>query len=199
VVKKRKRGAAGSAVVAQARQIARDRLALGLSADKAIELERQWRATVTEDLLSSAREDAEYLETLNLSDLETLPPDYRMAIDAAHRAIAADLIERGERLSGALQKLVVELLRTPLPPSSIATYRKGQHSLNLIIWFTIENICEATNLPATRNRQQRSDKPSACSIVAEALAEGKTGCISEAAVEKIWEKFNKDINTKEFL
>jgi hypothetical protein len=196
VVKKRKRGTAESAVVAQARQIARDRLALGLSADKAIELERQWRAIVTEDFLSY-REDAEFLE--NLSDLEALPPDYRMAIDAALRAVAADLIERGERLSGALQKHVVELLRTPLPPSSVATYRKGQHARNLTIGFTIESICEATDLPATRNRQQRSDRPSACSIVAEALAEGKTGCISEAAVEKIWEKFKKDINTKDFF
>jgi hypothetical protein len=188
VVKKRKRGTAESAVVAQARQIARDGLARGLSADKAIELERQWRATLTEVFLWDS-EDAEFFE--KAPDLETLPPDYRMAIDEALRAVAADLIERGERLPGALQKHVVELLRTPLPSSSFATYRKGQHTRNLIIGLTIGSICDATDLPATRNRQQRSDKPSACSIVAEALAKEKAGCISEAAVEKIWEKFKK--------
>src|SRR5262249_15869242 len=126
--------------------------------------------------------------------------DYRMTIEASIRATAADLIERGKQLPSPLQKWVVALLRTPLPPSSFVTYRGGIHTRDEIIGFAIEHICRATNLPAIANRERRTCSPSACSIVAEALIEGKTGvCIGEAAVEKIWEKHKKNADKDEFL
>jgi hypothetical protein len=98
--------------------------------------------------------------------------------------LAADFVERGEPLPSSMREIVAHFLR--LPKRRPLRIRKGM-TRDYVVASAIAAVVAGTGLKPTRNKTQRLKEgtPSACLIVADALANQKIS-LSEDAVEKIW-------------
>jgi hypothetical protein len=105
--------------------------------------------------------------------------------------LAAALIERGETLRGPLQEFIVEFLRNPKEPRRGAGRRASSDltSRNMWIRYLITTILFRSKFPATRNEATKA-RPSAASIVRDALKTGAGIHLTEAAINKIWNDGN---------
>jgi len=113
--------------------------------------------------------------------------------DEALRRLAAEFLKRGETMPKALQDYIVEVLCAPLPPSKFTTLRGGRTSRDLSIAATVEEIAREFGLKPTRNASRA--QVSACSIVAEVLADLKIN-LSEDAVEHAWKEYRRYIKKR---
>ena len=101
-------------------------------------------------------------------------------------SLAAHLIERGEPLPEYLQSFIVRVLRRDpvFKPASKPGRKYGDLAhRDVFIQAAIKHVAEKWKFPATRRAMSR---PSAASIVQEALAKGAGVHLSEKAVDKIW-------------
>lgn len=105
--------------------------------------------------------------------------------------LAADHLETNRDLPPALKEFLIEVLRAK---DHDRQRKRGldpfaNHPRNFDIACTILNVASLRGFKATRNRATETD--SACSVVVQALA--RLGIhMSEANVEKIWERFAPD-------
>lgn len=107
--------------------------------------------------------------------------------------VAAILLERGDKLPQPLRSFIVEFLRNPnvgVRRGPGPNFYDLKHR-NLTIAFVILHIVETWKFPATRNRA--SKRPSAASIVQEALAKGAGIHQSESAINKTWKQFEPGV------
>ena len=109
--------------------------------------------------------------------------------------LAAALIERGETLRGPLREFIVEFLRNPKEPRRGAGRRASSDltSRNMWIRYLITTILFRSKFPATRNEatKEGTRRPSASSIVRDALETGAGIHLTEAAINKIWNVGNE--------
>jgi hypothetical protein len=102
-------------------------------------------------------------------------------------ALAAELLERGEPLTGPLKVFVVKTLRRD--PIFESPTKRGPRpndliERNLCICEAVEHIIKAWKFAPTRNVATQT--PSAASIARDALEHGVAVHLSEKAVNKIW-------------
>ena len=101
-------------------------------------------------------------------------------------AVAAALIENGDRLPGPLKEFVVEFLRNPqeLNPGP-GRKRSDLVQRDNTIGFVVATICLRWKFAATRN--EATEEACAVSITKKALE--RVGiCLTEGAITKIWDK-----------
>lgn len=106
---------------------------------------------------------------------------------------AATLIERGERLSKPLGDFVAAFLRDP---KKMMTARRGRKRYALAdrdwtIGEAIDHIVGTWKILATR-KASSTKRPSATSIVKEALEKGAGLHLSEAEVVTVWNNWRRD-------
>jgi hypothetical protein len=107
--------------------------------------------------------------------------------DRAMREMIAEFAERQEQMPVALRAYSIELIlpNRPMPATPRGRKKASQVLQDIaIVWMIIE-LVEQFGLKPTR-RQTR--QPSACAVVAEALAEAGIHRGGERAVEKVWQR-----------
>jgi hypothetical protein len=119
---------------------------------------------------------------------------------------AATLIGRGDPLPQEVRGYVVEFLRDPT--SKISKGKPGRDEMaldvrNSAIIIAMQRIRRTLGIPPTRNQQpgrtQVKRKPSAASIVREALADGAGLHLTEAAINAIWNKEQVRVRKEEYV
>jgi hypothetical protein len=106
------------------------------------------------------------------------------------REYIAELIERGKPLCGPLRDFTAKFLRNPYMKVKRCP---GPDRLDwawrdFLIERAIRHIAETWKFAATRHSRDLGKRPSAASIVQEALAKGANFHITEAAINKIWRR-----------
>ena len=189
---------ADTAVIEKARYLARQRLeAEPLTLSAGIKLERADRESLSKSYYEWAHrkdDDPRIGFSVWLRDAIMFARGGKMPeADEALRRLAAEFLKRGETMPKALQDYIVEVLCAPLPPSKFMTLRGGRTSRDLSIAATVEEIAREFGLKPTRNASRA--QVSACSIVAEVLADLKIN-LSEDAVEHAWKEYRRYIKKR---
>jgi hypothetical protein len=185
---------ADTAVIEKARYLARQRLeAEPLTLSAGIKLERADRESLSKRYYEFRKDDDPRTGfSVWLRDAIMFARGGKMPeADEALRRLAAEFLKRGETMPKALQDYIVEVLCAPLPPSKFTTLREGRTSRDHSIASTVETIAREFGLKPTRNRASRGAHVSACSIVAEVLADLKIN-LSEDGVEHAWKEYRKE-------
>jgi hypothetical protein len=202
ISKRRKDAPADTAVIEKARYLARQRLeAEPLTLSASIKVDRADRESLTKNYYEWAhRKDDHPRFSMWLRDAITFARGGKMPeADEALRRLAAEFLKRGETMPKALQDYIVEVLCASLPPSKFVTMRGGRAARDLSIASTVETIAREFGLKPTRNRASRASRAhaSACSIVAEVLAELKIN-LSEDGVENAWKEYRRWLSSENF-
>jgi histone H3/H4 len=189
---------ADTAVIEKARYLARQRLEVEpLTLSAGIKLERADRESLSKSYYEWAHrkdDDPRIGFSVWLRDAIMFARGGKMPeADEALRRLAAEFLKRGETMPNALQDYIVEVLCAPLPPSKFTTLRGGRTSRDLSIAATVEEIAREFGLKPTRNASRA--QVSACSIVAEVLADLKIN-LSEDAVEHAWKEYRRYIKKR---
>ena len=199
ISKRRKDAPADTAVIEKARYLARQRLeAEPLTLSAGIKVERADRESLSKGYYEFRKDDDPRTGfSVWLRDAIMFARGGKMPeADEALRRLAAEFLKRGETMPKALQDYIVEVLCAPLPPSKFVTLRGGRAVRDLSIASTVEAIAREFGLKPTRNRASRAHA-SACSIVAEVLAELKIN-LSEDGVENAWKEHRRWLSSENF-
>jgi hypothetical protein len=201
ISKRRKDAPADTAIIEKARYLARQRLeAEPLTLSAGIKAERADRESLTKHYYEWAHRKDDHPRigfSQWLRDAMGFARGGKMPeADEALRRLAAEFLKRGETIPKALQDYIVEVLCAPLPPSKFVTLRGGRAVRDLSIASTVETIAREFGLKPTRNRASRAHV-SACSIVAEVLAELKIN-LSEDGVENAWKEHRRWLSSENF-
>jgi hypothetical protein len=107
--------------------------------------------------------------------------------DLGRRAIAAEILKRGDRMPDVLRDYVIEILQ-----STDTDLAFPKHAIrNILICQEVARIASKYGLHPTRNRSRNRETfgvQSGCSIVAQALKDLGFEMIEESNVEKIWQE-----------
>lgn len=168
-----------------------------LTLERAIRLERIYMDETFADLCKD--NDFDSLISLAISaatkpeNAPEIAPEVTLAYDEFLRRLCA------QRIAQALppspwRDFAIIVLQRPAPPSKWFKQRNGILARNAAIMWAVRIATEQFGLSLTRRgrRHSRSDRHSACSLVAEELGRFRIS-MTEAAVEKIWANWTKEI------
>jgi hypothetical protein len=127
-------------------------------------------------------------------NLSSLMHDARQGWQMAHETIIELIAERNARseaLGSQLDNYNIDLLNPALPTRPRGPNKSTHVARNITVVAMVSVVSERYGLRPVRSRQSRSPvrRPSACAVVADALAAEGLGGMTERAVEKIWERF----------
>lgn len=152
---------------------------------------RRFHNTLFDTYDELRREDPKQAEELLSENVFLASRGGRVQIEFC-RGLAAEMITRDEPLPRELAVLTAEFLRFPKERTSGPNHEIVQHYRNYAIVFAIVHIVHWWKIPATRNSQQKTPRPSAASIVQEALAKAINVHVGEASINKIWNDMKRD-------
>jgi hypothetical protein len=109
--------------------------------------------------------------------------------DLILRELIATFVNRGEQLPAVLAAYNIELLAQATQPRPRGRKKTAQWLQDICIATLIVLLVEQFGLKP-RRRQSSMSKPSACSIVAQALSEAGIHRGGERAIEKVWQHYS---------
>ena len=162
-------------------QSARQAARMLLSAIKLAVDPNRGRATFLNDAMLKAV-DAKFNNRAAMAAVEAAEAGDPLATEAVHQAIAW-YVREGEPLPESLRAYLIELLLLKPP---IRKQKKGRQHDNYLRDSLIRMavLAAVTDYGLNRTRNESVDEPSACSLVAEVLAENGVN-MGEANVERI--------------
>jgi hypothetical protein len=131
-------------------------------------------------------------------NLSTLMYDARQGWQLAHEAIAELIAERlacGQELGPQLASYDIDLLNPALPPRQRGPAKETHIARNVALVGIVSAVSGRCGLRPVRSRQSRAPvrRPSACAVVADAMAAEGLPALGERQIEKIWERFRHHV------
>lgn len=128
---------------------------------------------------------------LNMSEACSMARAGWDVADQAMKELAAEYMNRGDRMPAPLAAYSIEFL-SRLPPHRPKGQKKTAHVMqDLFIALMVGELVGYHGLKPTRWRQ--NSRPSACSVVAQALRERGIRVLTEKGVEKVWNQYGRFI------
>lgn len=123
---------------------------------------------------------------LNMSEACSMARAGWDVADQAVRELIAEYTDRGDRLPTPLAAYNIEIL-SRLPPHRPKGQKKTAHVMQDI--FIAVMVGELIGYHGLKPTRRQSSRPSACSVVAQALRERRVRAITEKNVERVWNRY----------